>query len=659
MLGHNYCIIKDNAAEVTPAYYYYFIKQSEFDAGKQVHLTLELDIYQTYYIDTEFQDCFITKAHLNRFIKNAPTATQCEFDLTADSNLWAREDFRDLPKRLISVKETRLGIPNDTSTLAADNWIKDNIAGWIYIYLKQNDDGYIFTSLDLPTAIPVREVKISDDFGYSITPENTQEQTNELDTPFRIIAAPIYLKEGVKFQINIGPGDESTDNVTFDAKFLKFFIERNGTAGIYAIKYSIIPPWGTKFNPSLMFDYYISGNIMRWTTKEYTEEKYIKLNDNSAYIVCEASTVPTPDLSSHPTAAAFYVLSQNLNDGHQLFPFDADIFSPRINKSDLRGNRSYKFNPKIYMQDFMEARVSFGSESWSYDLTKMEGRFLKYYEAMSPDITRIIMTITPGAGLSPEEDPVYIGDNQKIFSGPAFSQDMGIPFSQNQLDTYLANNKNFYQQRNIHLSYQEKVADTKFGFSVANAVIGGVLGAVGAQSNDTAFGRGFGAVKSAIGAGMNIIESGVNYGLSLEGIENQRIQSDLTLDNMRNAPETIINVNGNLFSAIGPNKYALQFQYYQALPRDIAACDDQMFLYGYKYNRIGNVKNVDNIRHYFNYVRANLTTMSTPFGMPDEVHDAFRQLFARGLRMWNVTDQMFKYEKENYENWLDEEGEGA
>ena len=41
MLGHNYCIIKDNAAEVTPEYYYYFIKHTEFDAGKQVHLTLE------------------------------------------------------------------------------------------------------------------------------------------------------------------------------------------------------------------------------------------------------------------------------------------------------------------------------------------------------------------------------------------------------------------------------------------------------------------------------------------------------------------------------------------------------------------------------------------------------------------------------------------
>ena len=392
---------------------------------------------------------------------------------------------------------------------------------------------------------------------------------------------------------------------------------------------------------------------MRWTMKEVSDDKYVKLNDNSAYIVCEAANVPAPDPDTQ-IAAAFYVLSQNLNDGHLIIPLDREIYNETINKSDLKGNRSYKFNPKIYMQDFTEVRVCFGSDVWSYDLTKMGDRCLKYFEVMSPDITRIIMTIAPPP-LTPDEDPIYIDDNEKILSGPVFSQDMGMPFSQNQLDTYLANNKNFYQQRDISLSYQEKVAGANFGLGVANSIIGGAFGAAGAQLNKTAFGRGLGAAKSIVGAGMSIVQGGVNYGLSLEGIENQRIQIDLTLDNMRNAPEAIFNVNGNVFVGMGPNKYALQYQYYQALKRDLAAADDQMFIYGYNYNRIDNVKNVDNIRHYFNYVRANLTTMSTPFGMPDEVHDAFRQLFERGLRMWNVTDQMFKYEKENYENWLDEE----
>lgn len=652
MLGHNYCIIKDNAAEVTPAYYYYFIKQSEFDAGKQVHLTLELDIYQTYYIDTEFQDCFITKAHLNRFIKNTPGEEQCQFDLRSNSNLWAREGFRDVPKRLIAVKDQRFGTPADTSGTTMSNWIRKNIAGWIYIYLKQNDDGYIFTSLSNPDAEPISTFNIKDDFGYNITPENTTAQISELSAPFRVLAAPIYLKQNKKFQINLDP-QSTLGIVNFDASFLARFIERNGTAGIYAIKYSLLPPWGINFDPSTMFDYYISGDVMRWTMKQVSVDRYVKLNDNSAYIVCEAANVTAPDIDTQ-IAAAFYVLSQNLNDGHMIIPGDTDIYNEIINKSDLKGNRSYKFNPKIYMQDFTEVRVCFGSATWSYDLTKMGDRYLKYFEVMSPDITRIIMTIAPPP-LTPDEDPIYIDDNEKILSGPVFSQDMGMPFSQNQLDTYLANNKNFYQQRDISLSYQEKVAGANFGLGVANSIIGGAFGAAGAQQNKTAFGRGLGAAKSIAGAGMGIIQGGVNYGLSLEGIENQRIQSDLTLDNMRNAPESILNINGNVFVGMGPNKYALQYQYYQALARDLAAADDQMFIYGYNYNRIDNVKNVDNIRHYFNYVRANLTTMSTPFGMPDEVHDAFRQLFERGLRMWNVTDQMFKYEKENYENWLDEE----
>lgn len=644
MLGHNYCIIKDNAAEVTPAYYYYFIKQSEFDAGKQVHLTLELDIYQTYYIDTEFQDCFITKAHLNRFIKQSNG--NLYFDFTPESNLFVREEITGAPKRLINLEECNISYPSTIPSVLS-TFLRTHVAGWAYVYLKKNESGYKFQHAIDSTRTPESGFTETSSFGYDFNGGD-----NDLRGAYNVFAVPIFktpqsATTQTQWRVKYAGNDNS---ITIGVTGISGFISDNGSSDILSIKFSHLPPWNPEYNFS---DFTITADSTgRVLTMEYPDNDQSIIVKNGGFRI-----------NGTQAADVFYINSQKLAANCFLFAtFDADKiesnggvampFLAGFSANEVKGNRNIKYNPKVYSQDFSEMVVFMGSSNASFDFTKLGKNYaqFKYSEGISPDIMRAAISI-----VHDENDPgVYIEDSEKE-AALSITQDTTMPFAENQLDTYLANNKNFYQQRDISLSYQEKVARANFGFGVANSIIGGGFGAAGAQLNKTAFGRGLGAAKSVVGAGMGIIQSGVNYGLSLEGIENQRIQSDLTLDNMRNAPQNSQGVNGNMFTMFNLNKYSIYAGFYQALKRDLAAADDQMFIYGYNYNRIDNVKNVDNIRHYFNYVRANLTTMSTPFGMPDEVHDAFRQLFERGLRMWNVTDQMFKYEKENYENWLDEE----
>ena len=38
----------------------------------------------------------------------------------------------------------------------------------------------------------------------------------------------------------------------------------------------------------------------------------------------------------------------------------------------------------------------------------------------------------------------------------------------------------------------------------------------------------------------------------------------------------------------------------------------------------------------------------------NNVREKFKMIFANGVRFWNITDRMFEYKKENYENWLEE-----
>ena len=640
MLGHNYCIIKDNAAKVTPAYYYYFIKQSEFDAVKQVHLTLELDIYQTYYIDTEFQDCFITKAHLNRFIKKSNG--NLYFDFTPKSNLFVREEITGAPKRLVNLEKCEMSYP---AVLPDDlaSFLRTQVSGWIYVYLKRNESGYKFQHALDSTRTPESGFTEKSTFGYAFSGEE-----NDLSGAYNVFAVPLFRDPQTVWEVKYVTPDDETYSNSISESGLAGFIRDNGTSDILAVKFSMLPPWDPEYDFS---DFTITTNLghTRLTMQYSKQVESIVIADGGFRI------------NGTYTSNVFYINSQRLYKNYSLLAsFDADKidanggismpFFAGFAASEVKGDRNIKYNPKIFSQDFSEMVVFIGSSNTSFDLTKLGKNFalFKYSEGMTPDIMRATLSIKHD-----DDDPgVYIEESENE-AALSITQDTTMPFAENQLDTYLANNKNFYQQRDISLSYQEKVAGTNFGFSIANSIIGGGFGAAGAQLNKTAFGRGLGAAKSVVGAGMGIIQSGINYGLSLEGIENQRIQSDLTLDNMRNAPQNAQGVNGNMFTMFNLNKYSIYAGFYQALKRDLAAADDQMFIYGYNYNRIDNVKNVDNIRHYFNYVRANLTTMSTPFGMPDEVHDAFRQLFERGLRMWNVTDQMFKYEKENYENWLD------
>ena len=642
MLGHNYCIIKDNAAEVTPAYYYYFIKQSEFDAGKQVHLTLELDIYQTYYIDTEFQDCFITKAHLNRFIKRSDG--NLYFDFTPESNLFVREEITGAPKRLVNLEECEMSYPAVIPDGLAI-FLRTQISGWIYVYLKRNESGYKFQHALDSTRTPETGFTETSTFGYACSGEE-----NDLRGAYNVFAVPLFRDPQTVWEVKYVDPEGATKRNLISESGLAGFIRDNGTSDILAIKFSMLPPWDPEYDFS---DFTITTNPGHTRlTMQYSE------NVQSIVIADGGFRINGTNASD-----VFYINSQRLYKNYLLFAsFDADKidanggismpYAAGFAASAIKGDRNIKYNPKIFSQDFSEMVVFMGSSNTSFDFTKLGQNYarFKYSEGMTPDIMRATLSLTHD-----DDDPgVYIKESENE-AALSITQDTTMPFAENQLDTYLANNKNFYQQRDINLSYQEKVAGTNFGFGLAGNIVSGIFGGIGAvKAKSSLFKTMLG--ENAVKAGLGIAQTSVNYGLSLEGIENQRIQSDLTLDNMRNAPQNAQGVNGNMFTMFNLNKYSIYAGFYQALKRDLAAADDQMFIYGYNYNRIDNVKNVDNIRHYFNYVRANLTTMSTPFGMPDEVHDAFRQLFERGLRMWNVTDQMFKYEKENYENWLDEEG---
>ena len=83
-----------------------------------------------------------------------------------------------------------------------------------------------------------------------------------------------------------------------------------------------------------------------------------------------------------------------------------------------------------------------------------------------------------------------------------------------------------------------------------------------------------------------------------------------------------------------------------------------MQLYGFTYNKLGNIKNFDNIRHFYNYIEADVEMItSTTKKISNIIKSRFKEAFNRGVRFWNaeadVFDGTFSYAQENYERSLE------
>jgi len=233
-------------------------------------------------------------------------------------------------------------------------------------------------------------------------------------------------------------------------------------------------------------------------------------------------------------------------------------------------------------------------------------RFIfEYSEALTPDVTRSYLRIKNPSG-------VYIGATSENLTGLVDSADMSLMVDNDQLSQMLANNKNFYLQNVLNVG--EK------------ALMGGIGGAIA--------GGGWGS----------LISAGVNAGMSL-------INVNLSIDNMRNAPKDLKNANGNAYFNMTYTEPGLYIEEYEILQNEKQIINDEMFKNGYVVNLIGKVSDYDNIRHTFNYLSANVETISAPISIEEK--ERLKQKL-QNVRFWN-TDTIDYENAKNYERWLNNE----
>ena len=574
---------------------YYFVKRSTQRVGGSIDIQLELDVIMTFINSVNIAPALIERAHLPRFIKDGD---KYKFNATAASPLFERESVKSIAQRLTSRVAFEYQINTNSVSFVANQfnkWIRDNVLAWVYIYLSptkvqgyKQGDGTDNTSEDL----------------LFIQYVNNNAPFNQ---PYAVLCYPI-MKTDKKLKIltKVGTAYKSYDvSNRFGFERLKV-INQELEAKLLTIKISSLPPFpaqsyemGEAENTAFQINP-TTGNL----------EMFAKYNGDAGTF--DKVTLFVESIYTGGGYGVLNVTGQAVANGFysQKITLDKQSFT----KAEITGARSRALNPKLLSADVKTLRVSDGTAFFDYDVQKLgknEVRFI-ITEPFSPDVTRHYIRVAPE-----DTGEIYNPAQAWNFFGLTSSQDTTLPFSVNALSTFLANNKNFYLQRNITTA---AAAGKAAGSFVGNLLTGQWGAAVG-----------------------NIMD-GANIAL-------ERINSNLTLDNMANAPETVNGANGNAALIAAVTETQIYIEQYAALDVEQRIADDFTYKNGYNFGELAKPSEYYATRKYFNYIQAIIDVVDGD--IPETVHDKMKAIFARGVRFWHTDD--VEYNLENYERSIDNE----
>ena len=635
LLNYNYCIISgytENQIEKidgidrvkdgeTPTeVLYFFIKKSSQESGGQIRLYLENDIIQNYWYDIDFAECMINRAHLNRFEEMPQTTGYVKFRSGANSDLFEREDIKDVAKRLIKREKMRPIINEDEEGYNSFNqWVYDNVIAWCYVMVSSRNttsgtgEGDILSYKDYAdNTFPANPTIMIDDInGYL-------DYDTQISYAYMTFCFPI-MKRG-KSIIAHNSGTANDIYVKLDYEGLVGFLNKNkGYSYVHTIKLSAKPP------------------IMPSDFSQYVGPSYNTTND----------TLTINDIGEQFMGTAWKIFADNsvgqVHDYRGMFVYERDYMKPVefiVNDTDglmpwfdfakddiINSNKNIRFNPKINNADYKSLTISLCGSTFDFDLQKLDNYrpHFNYFEMITADITKAIMTYK-----APNNNGIYNNYYAKSYNGLIINTDLSLPIANSQYDTYLANNKNAY------LSFENTQKGERAQVATRSLI-----------------GTAFGGIQAALtgGFGLGGLASSISDLANL-GIKQkyERANFDMTMDNMKNAPDTLSNANGNAILNATITDIMPYYELYTALDNELKIANDIAYDNGYICNKYGNVKDYVNTRKYFNYISATITNVIG--NVSNEVKNLLRQILANGIKLWH-TDTI-NFDKENYEIWLEE-----
>lgn len=659
LVNKNYAVIRVIKGENNPQYYYYKVTNADIGANGQVIYTLQLDSIQTWLFRDNLiiDDSFINKAHLDRWVDNGNGTIS--FNGKADSKLFEREEIRNVATRL--KYRTPLKLETEKNS-AITNWINENVICWCYVLVNSQKLNFI----DIKTEQVVENTLISTKSKYG------NNAGFYLDYGYSILCYPIMVSPTTEFLINVGDiSGELNKNVKISPDGLDGFTNNNtGFSYIYGIKLSQKPP--IHLNES-QFEYEINkvpGGQNQLIIKNGLNKTngLFTIYDSDGLIAgnetLDAGFV-TGTFTEDEYNGLFYVTCDEIKS----YTLTTSLALPAttFNKTDIVNKaKNKKFNPKLNSIDYKSLRLTFGGSVFDYDLQKINAKLVEdisiqapikfdYIEMISADTTKALLRLKIDDFVF---DEIFTSAYGQSFNGFIISNDLSLPIVNNQFGLFLANNKNAY------LSFQSQQNYIRSNIDI-NREQNFVQGALNMANGIGQMGQGI----AKGGKGLGDVVSGLT-GTLTSGYQTfandlymqkrgdlqlsyNKTQFDLSLDNMKNAPETLSNANGNSNFIFSVSNCKFWAELYEGLDTELESANDIMFRDGYNLNRFEEsgktIKDYCHTRKYFNYIKAVLGNIH---GVPmsDTMRADLRNRFASGIRFWH--QDTIDYSMENYERNL-------
>lgn len=582
IMTKNYAIIYDT---VNKKYWYYFITDTTFDSVDQVRIELEIDVIQSYYLDVTFGDAMIERAHLPRF-----NTTTGKFNKGVDTPFLTRDEIRDLPKRIKNISKASvspIAPANDATNF--NSWLDNHVKCWIYAYLDAGT--YHFA-----------DENFSDQLIYY-----SDNQTGATyKSPYVVVCYP--LTNEYNYMFRIGP---DANNLSFVDGTAFFNFIHDNIANVYALKCSPICPFDDQVTITYE-DVVVSQDLtVHYCNIIGTQSHRPKIIPSTLLgglaVVCWQKLAPQ-------YLTKTYTLPQALIIKGGISTYTADRNA----------------NPKIFNSDYTELKLSYGGSEYSFDIQKLytgadNTISFKFFELLTPEIAPTIITIS-------ENDTIYKNPFEARI-GYVGQNDFTLPYSKNQLDVFLANNKNFFAQK--QMQYKQQTQQTVL--NIANTLSRGLMSGASA-----------GSVEGIAAVGIGTMLGATSTALSNEmSIFYDKQNTSLSLDNMQSGVDALANSNSNAFFNMALTDCRILLEELEAIPNDLERAKEDMVENGFTYYRMGNIKDFDHIRAKWNYIKATVEVIKTPTKIPNSVRETIRRIFAQGVRFWNT--DTWDFEQTNLE----------
>lgn len=667
LMGYNYLILKDLNENPTHKYVYFFIDKVEYISGGDnvsdttIRLDLTMDVLNTYMLDIAWDNgALIERASLDRWDNTS--------NIFAYYNLGPDSPFRlddegeaKCSKVLINRENLQVLSSEYSSNKKAYDWINQNVQCWEYVFLDKN---HVYTYKNLyANHNPVLSERYF--FNYNMF----SKEGSTIIPDYGLMAVPIYKDQNHKIVCHFSVENKDIYiEVSHDG--LSAFRNLNNDASyFFTDKYGLMCPLHLKGftcrieGNNLVIDGEPSGGVVgtgvQFFTKDYINclqtEKYGNYNYKGVFIGGRAF----PDV---PSETAKYS-----GKGYKNMFSRFDLLH-----ATSRDNRAC---PRLLSSNYSSVNIKCVGDEVEYswmDLSGMrdnvwdDGKFsLLYTEVIQPEITKYYVRIKAPYG-------VYIEDSNYNYSGLVSTADTSIAIVNSAYAEFLANNKNYWLMSfanalgggvgglldAYHPAHPTETIDTitrdlkAKGGRFRSPTTGRFVGMDSPERPLVGTGFGREVTKTITKPAWTDWTSVAGYGIKVAtGVLN----SAFTIANVKASPSNLKNSTGNGYFTYYTTGFGLYVEAYRALDIDLDRCYQYHYMYGYKYGKFGNVNDFMNIRHYFNYIQADLQNITgkTGYNIPNQVRDEIKHIFGQGVRLWNVSDKMFNYDVENYERSLE------